>query len=60
MVEPSLREMKMADEKQGAGESDSESGKEYQAPAIEEVVSREGLEREVAYAGVIGPSTIAN
>ena len=50
----------MADEKQGAGESDSESGKEYQAPAIEEVVSREGLEREVAYAGVIGPSTIAN
>ena len=37
-----------------------EAAPEYQTPAIEEVVTREGLEREVAYAGVIGPSDLAN
>lgn len=31
---------------------------DYQAPKIEEVVSREGLEREVAYAGIAAPSGI--
>jgi hypothetical protein len=33
----------------------SECASEYQTPAIEEVVTREGLEREVAYAGVVSP-----
>lgn len=32
----------------------------YQSPAIEEVVSRESLEREVAYAGIIGGSNSPN
>ena len=33
---------------------------EYEKPAIEQVVTREGLEREVAYAGVVGPSQAVN
>jgi hypothetical protein len=32
----------------------------YEAPAIEEVVTPEKIEREVHYAGIQGPSNIAN
>ena len=46
----------MSEEKPSSEESHSENKLAYEAPAIEEVVSREGLEREVAYAGVVGPS----
>ena len=46
----------MSEEKLSAEDSRSEIEPAYEAPAIEEVVSREGLEREVAYAGVVGPS----
>jgi len=49
----------MEDDMQNANEN-SGSGNQYEAPAIEEVVSREGLEREVAYAGLIGPSQATN
>ncbi len=45
---------------QHATDEESENTKAYVAPAIEEVVTREGLEREVAYAGVIGGSTLNN
>lgn len=38
----------------------SVNASDYQAPAIEEVVTREGIEREVAYAGVVGPSNAPN
>ncbi len=48
----------MADEKQD--DSVLPNDNDYQAPKIEEVVSREGLEREVAYAGVVGPSQDSN
>ena len=36
-----------------------EHTEDYQAPAIEEVISEEDLEREISYAGVVGsnPST---
>jgi hypothetical protein len=37
-----------------------ETGSDYQAPEIEEVVTPEGLEREVAYAGIQGSSQVAN
>lgn len=50
----------MSDEKPNSSEPVTETGSDYKAPAIEEVVSREGLEREVAYAGVIGPSQVNN
>lgn len=48
----------MADEKPDNNPPAGDS--EYQAPQIEEVVSRDGLEREVAYAGLIGPSQNVN
>lgn len=37
-----------------------EHTEDYQAPAIEEVISEEDLEREISYAGVVGsnPSTL--
>ena len=35
-------------------------GSEYEQPAIEQVVTREALEREVAYAGIGGPSQTVN
>jgi hypothetical protein len=41
----------VSDEKLNADAPQAEDSIEYQAPAIEEVVNREGLEREVAYAG---------
>lgn len=50
----------MTEERLKAVNSASENQTDYQAPAIEEVVNREGLEREVAYAGVQGPSTLIN
>ena len=40
--------------------SADQTGNEYETPAIEQVVTREGLEREVAYAGVIGGSQALN
>jgi hypothetical protein len=50
----------MSEEKLNADDRDTENGVAYQPPAIEEVVSREGLEREVAYAGLIGQSQLVN
>jgi len=50
----------MADEKSNPNEPANESNEDYQAPAVEDVVSRDGLEREVAYAGLIGPSQLEN
>lgn len=50
----------MSEENSNATESTSETTAEYQTPAIEQVVTREGFEREVAYAGVIGPSDLSN
>ena len=46
----------MSDEKLSTTEPVAERGGLYKAPAIEEIVSRKKLEREVAYAGLIGPS----
>jgi hypothetical protein len=48
----------MSDERKIVEDTGKES--DYETPAIEEVVTREGLEREVAYAGVIGPSQTVN
>lgn len=42
----------MSEEKLKQPEPSTEKGNDYQAPSIEEVVTREGVEREVAYAGV--------
>ena len=50
----------MSDEKLSIKQSSAEPNPAYEAPAIEEVVSREGLEREVAYAGVVGGSVAVN
>jgi hypothetical protein len=48
----------MTEETRNHDELSSES--DYEAPAIEEVVTRENIEREVAYAGLIGPSNNVN
>lgn len=46
---------------QNSNESAKETGNDYQAPQIEEVVTRDRIEREVAYAGIgPAPSQIAN
>ena len=50
----------MAEDAKKVDESAVEKGPDYESPAIEHVVTREGLEREVAYAGVPGPSNQAN
>lgn len=50
----------MSEEKLNQPDASSENGSDYQAPAIEEVVTREGLEREVAYAGLVGISQQQN
>ena len=50
----------MSDEKRSSDQPVDEAGADYKAPAIEEVVTRETLEREVAYAGVIGGSNNPN
>jgi hypothetical protein len=50
----------MSEQKLNLPTPPAENGSDYQAPAIEEVVSREGMEREVAYAGVQGPSVVFN
>lgn len=54
------KELTMAEENLNENASAPEPAREYQAPAIEEVVTRDGIEREVAYAGVIGPSQVNN
>ena len=36
----------------------ADQGNDYQAPSIEEVVNRDDLQREVAYAGSVAPSRI--
>ncbi len=48
----------MAEEKDTASEATADDAPGYQSPAIEEVVTRENLEREVAYAGVQIPSEV--
>jgi hypothetical protein len=50
----------MSEEKLNNPQPATENGNDYQPPAVEEVVSREGLEREVAYAGLVGQSQITN
>ena len=50
----------MSEEKLNSNESAANNADDYQAPAIEEVVSREALEREVAYAGLVGQSQVLN
>lgn len=50
----------MSAEKPNQNEPSTEKGSDYQAPEVEEVISRENIEREVAYAGVIGPSQASN
>jgi hypothetical protein len=46
----------MAEEKLDEAVPASQKASDYQAPAIEEVVTRDGLEREAAYAGFAVPS----
>lgn len=50
----------MSEEKSNPSEPAKPTANDYQAPEVEEVVSREGIEREVAYAGLIGPSQQIN
>ena len=50
----------MSAEKVNQNEPSTEKGSDYQAPLVEEVIKREDVEREVAYAGVIGPSQPSN
>ena len=48
----------MAEEKLDESTPASPQSSDYQAPAVEEVVSRDTLEREAAYAGLPAPSGI--
>ena len=50
----------MAEERQIADELTADKAADYETPAIEQIVTREGMEREVAYAGVIGPTPDVN
>lgn len=50
----------MSDEKMNSNEHANETGNDYHAPKVEEVINREDLEREVAYAGVVGQSLQVN
>jgi len=50
----------MSEKNSNTNEPVKETGNDYQAPAIEEVVTREKIEREVAYAGVVGGSQQLN
>jgi hypothetical protein len=50
----------MSEKKPSEPTSTSANGTDYEPPAVEEVVTRDALEREVAYAGVPGPSQITN
>ena len=50
----------MAEDAKNVDESTADKGPDYESPAIEHVVTREGLEREVAYAGIPGPSNQVN
>jgi hypothetical protein len=49
----------MADEKLEEAVPAPHSGTNYEAPQVEEVVTRENLEREVAYAGGLVGSNAA-
>ena len=49
----------MAEEKDATPQATADDPLDYQSPVIEEVVTREKLEREVAYAGVQIPSDLA-
>jgi hypothetical protein len=46
----------MSEEKSNSNGPASQTGNDYEAPRVEEVISRDDVEREVAYAGVIAPS----
>lgn len=50
----------MPEEKSKVHQPASETGNDYQAPQVEEVVTRDNIAREVAYAGLQGPSQITN
>jgi hypothetical protein len=51
-------ELTMAEEKLNEAVPLNQKADDYTAPAIEDVVTREGLEREAAYAGAPAPSNI--
>jgi hypothetical protein len=56
-----MRKQQMQQKNLKQEESAVAANTKYEAPAIEEVVTRDGLEREVAYAGIApGPSQISN
>lgn len=48
----------MADEKLNEAVPASPQADDYEAPAVEEVVTRDGLERDAAYAGAPAPSRL--
>lgn len=48
----------MAEEKLDEAAPVGQHAGDYEAPAVEEIVTREGLEREAAYAGNQAPSGI--
>ena len=50
----------MSEEKINSREPANTTENDYQAPVVEEVIKRADIEREVAYAGVVGPSTQLN
>ena len=50
----------MAEEKKNPDETAADNVPDYDSPAIEQIITREGMEREVAYAGIPGPSQQSN
>lgn len=50
----------MSEEKLSQSKTSTEKKSDYQAPVIEEVVTRDNIEREVAYAGITGGSQQLN
>ena len=50
----------MSEERINSNDPAKEAGNDYQAPQVEEVIKREDIEREVAYAGIIGSSQQQN
>ena len=48
----------MPDDTQNEKVENLDGDQKYEAPSIEEVVTREGFEREVAYAGISLPSGV--
>ncbi len=43
-------------EEKNSNDASNNNADDYETPVIEEVVTREGIEREVAYAGIVAPS----